>query len=66
MVTTDTFRNKLEALIHASDLDENTPDFILSDYLSDCLETFDKAMSAREQWRSPHKWAAHRAEHSHD
>lgn len=28
----------------------NTPDFILAEYLLDCLAVFDKAVSAREKW----------------
>lgn len=28
----------------------NTPDFILAEYLTDCLAAFDKASRAREKW----------------
>lgn len=28
----------------------DTPDFILAEYLTDCLDTFDKALKAREKW----------------
>lgn len=28
----------------------NTPDFILADYLAGCLEAFDEATKARDQW----------------
>jgi hypothetical protein len=28
----------------------NTPDFILADYLANCLDAFDKASRAREHW----------------
>lgn len=28
----------------------NTPDFILAEYLIDCLKTFDKAVNRREEW----------------
>ena len=28
----------------------NTPDFILAEYLVDCLTAFDKAVNAREMW----------------
>ena len=28
----------------------NTPDFMLANYLVDCLKTFDSIVNAREQW----------------
>lgn len=28
----------------------NTPDFILAEYLTDCLAAWDKAVAAREKW----------------
>ena len=28
----------------------NTPDFILAEYLTDCLAAFDKASRSREKW----------------
>lgn len=28
----------------------DTPDFILAEYLTDCLASFDKALVAREKW----------------
>jgi len=31
----------------------NTPDFILANYLLDCLTAFEKASNAREQWYGP-------------
>lgn len=30
--------------------DSNTPDFILAEYISDCLNAFTKASRAREKW----------------
>jgi hypothetical protein len=30
----------------------NTPDFILAEYLADCLAAFDKAAKSRERWYS--------------
>jgi hypothetical protein len=30
--------------------ESNTPDFILANYLIDCLKTFNKASKRREQW----------------
>lgn len=46
------FRKELEELInqHSMENGSDTPDFILAQYLTDCLETFDKATKAREAW----------------
>lgn len=46
------FRAKVESLINSMCLENgsNTPDFILAEYLADCLETFDKAVIRRERW----------------
>jgi hypothetical protein len=46
------FRNELEDVInrHSMENGSDTPDFILAQYLSDCLETFDKALVRRERW----------------
>lgn len=46
------FRVELEHLInsHSMENGSNTPDFILADYLVDCLKTFDKTMMIRDNW----------------
>ena len=46
------FRSKLTHLINRACLENvsNTPDFILAEYLCDCLEAFDKAVRARDKW----------------
>lgn len=46
------FRKELERLIngHSRENESDTPDFILADYLNDCLDAFDKAANAREKW----------------
>ena len=46
------FRMELENLINNHSLEKNsdTPDFILAEYLTDCLETFDKIIKKREKW----------------
>ena len=46
------FSKELENLInrYSKENGSDTPDFILSDYLNQCLETFDKILQAREQW----------------
>jgi hypothetical protein len=47
-----TFKQKLTALINSHSLESgsNTPDFVLAEYLVDCLATFDKASNKRERW----------------
>lgn len=46
------FRKELENLINCRNLESesDTPDFILAEYLTDCLEIFDKAVSRRTEW----------------
>ena len=48
----ETFRQELETLINRYSLENgsNTPDFILADYLMECLQNFDKTMGARSKW----------------
>jgi hypothetical protein len=50
--STDSFRKELESLInrHSKENGSNTPDFILAQYLDDCLGVFDKTVRHREQW----------------
>lgn len=46
------FREELEALInkHSMENGSNTPDFMLADYLMECLSAFDRVVNAREKW----------------
>ena len=46
------FRKELENLINCESLEgeSDTPDFILADYLVDCLAAFDKAVNQRAGW----------------
>jgi hypothetical protein len=46
------FREELTTLIsrHSLEGGSNTPDMILSGYLADCLEVFDRTMVRREEW----------------
>lgn len=50
-----TFRKDLEQLInfHSKENGSDTPDFILAEYLNDCLEAFDRAVSKRSGWYVP-------------
>jgi len=46
------FRKELEGLVncHSMENGSDTPDFILAEYLADCLDAFDKAVTRREEW----------------
>lgn len=46
------FRKRLEHIINSESRENgsNTPDFLLADYLTDCLAVFDKTVTAREKW----------------
>jgi hypothetical protein len=46
------FRRELASVInrHCRENGSNTPDFILADYLTACLDAFDRTSRAREQW----------------
>lgn len=45
-------RKEIEQAInrHSLENESNTPDFILAEYLTDCLKSFDKAINKREEW----------------
>lgn len=49
-----TFRDALTNLInyYSKENGSNTPDFILAEYLDDCLKAFDKASTLRQSWHS--------------
>jgi hypothetical protein len=49
------FKIKLEKLINSESMENgsNTPDFILAQYLTNCLIDFDTAMTARAKWYNP-------------
>jgi hypothetical protein len=46
------FEKALEELIncHSMENASNTPDFILAEYMKDCLNAFNKAANQREAW----------------
>ena len=46
------FRQSIENTINALSLENgsDTPDFILAEYLTDCLTTFDKITKIRDKW----------------
>jgi hypothetical protein len=47
-----TFEEELRSLInkHSMENGSNSPDFMLASFLSGCLDSFDKAVSARDKW----------------
>lgn len=50
--TEPTFFQELEALInrHSKENASNTPDFILAEFMEQCLLLFDQATNARSVW----------------
>lgn len=46
------FRKELEHLInrHSMENGSNTPDYLLAEYLFDCLRAFDNAVRQRDSW----------------
>lgn len=46
------FRKEIQSLINKMSMENgsDTPDFLLAEYLSDCLTTFDRIVKAREKW----------------
>lgn len=51
------FRSELETIInrYSKENGSNTPDFILAEYLDDCLAAFDKASKRRTKWCAPER-----------
>lgn len=47
-----TLRIEIQQLLNRRGMEKgsDTPDFILADFLVDCLEAFDDATRAREKW----------------
>ena len=45
-------RKKIESAINSTSAENisDTPDFILAEYLTDCLAAYDKAVVARKKW----------------
>ena len=51
-MSNEQFARELEGAInrHCVENGSNTPDFILTHYLLDCLASWERAVKAREQW----------------
>ena len=45
-------RQEISAVLnkYSKENGSNTPDFVLADYLMNCLTAFDKAIKDRDQW----------------
>ncbi len=58
------FRSQLIYLLNNNSMENgsDTPDYILADYMVDCLAAFDKTLQAREKWydREVGSWKAER------
>ena len=52
MNNSNELRKEIETAINkvSAENGSNTPDFILAEFLTDCLTAFDKASRAREKW----------------
>lgn len=46
------FKKEIEKVInkYSKENGSDTPDFILAEYLNDCLENYDKTVKARAKW----------------
>lgn len=57
------FRCAIELAINTASMENgsDTPDFILAEYLTDCLAAFDKATVARRRWHSAEEDKRHLA-----
>lgn len=51
------FRNDLQGVLnrHCMENESNTPDYILADYLIECLRALDKTINQRESWYGRYK-----------
>lgn len=58
MSNIEDFRGKLRELIneHSRENGSDTPDHILADYLTGCLELFDDIVNKRDQWHGFKPW----------
>jgi hypothetical protein len=61
------FRKELERLLDCMGMENrsDTPDFILSQYITDCLEAHDRAVNRREVWYGRKASEPQQAPHYH-
>lgn len=46
------FKEDLRTLLHlySIEAESNTPDYILAQYITDCLDAFERAVKSRDEW----------------
>ena len=54
----ETFRGQISGLVNSflREHISNTPDYILANYMADCLQSFEKATNARDKWFGTEHW----------
>ena len=54
------FKEELEHLIntHSLENESDTPDFMLAEYILDCLRAYTKAVHARDKWYGDYRWVS--------
>jgi hypothetical protein len=52
------FTHELKILLnrYSLDNDADSPDFLLAEYLSDCLCAYERTVMARDQWLGRERW----------
>lgn len=52
------FLKELESLInrYSRENESNTPDFILTTYINDCLKSYESAITERDKWFNVDMW----------
>lgn len=52
------FQNEVQTLINKCSIENesDTPDFILAQYLQDCLDVWEKAVRSRDKWYHFQPW----------
>lgn len=60
-----TFREELASILNRHSIENfsNTPDFILAQYLIDCLDAFETACRARDTWYGVSLHPGHKVRH---
>ena len=51
----EAFRRDLQAVLnkHSQENGSDTPDFMLAEYLIDCLRALDRTIGRRDEWKRP-------------
>ena len=53
-----TFERELQSLLnnHSKENESNTPDFLLSEFLTGCLKAYNTALKKRDKWFDINVW----------